>query len=200
MSNELQVNEGNKGIAINYAAKIDEFKAKNKEFDLDFVDLGTYLRINSKGQLEGKDNPDLKFDTIQAVVISGKSKYNLWGADGSPDENELLFSVESVEEAKAELEELCSDPLKAELYSWKEVSKRYIITFIAQDGNIYSIDMSQTSKFSFANYIKQLFNHHSLGMSDVVTEISTEEKKKDRNSWSVITFKFLRKVSDDNAQ
>lgn len=197
MSKEITKVEGTAVVPMNYAAKIEEFKAKNKEFDLDFVDLGTYLRINAKGQLEGKDNPDVKFDKLEAVLVSGKSRYNLWGEDGTPDEGELLFSAETEEEAKNELEELtANDEVRAELYDWKKVSKRYIITFVAADGNLYAIDMSQTSKYNFANYIKTLFNQYNLGMTDVVTEMSTEERKKDRNTWNVVTFKFVRKVAE----
>lgn len=197
MSKEITKVEGTAVVPMNYVAKIEEFKAKNKEFDLDFVDLGTYLRINAKGQLEGKDNPEIKFDKLEAVLVSGKSRYNLWGEDGTPDEGELLFSVKTEEEAKNELEELtANDEVRAELYDWKKVSKRYIITFVAADGNLYSIDMSQTSKYNFANYIKTLFNQYNLGMTDVVTEMSTEERKKDRNTWNVVTFKFVRKVAE----
>lgn len=197
MSKEITKVEGTAVVPMNYAAKIEEFKAKNKEFDLDFVDLGTYLRINAKGQLEGKDNPEIKFDKLEAVLVSGKSRYNLWGEDGTPDEGELLFSAETEEEAKNELEELtANDEVRAELYDWKKVSKRYIITFVAADGNLYAIDMSQTSKYNFANYIKTLFNQYNLGMTDVVTEMSTEERKKDRNTWNVVTFKFVRKVAE----
>lgn len=197
MSKEITKVEGTAVVPMNYAAKIEEFKAKNKEFDLDFVDLGTYLRINAKGQLEGKDNPEIKFDKLEAVFVSGKSRYNLWGEDGTPDEGELFFSAETEEEAKNELEELtANDEVRAELYDWKKVSKRYIITFVAADGNLYAIDMSQTSKYNFANYIKTLFNQYNLGMTDVVTEMSTEERKKDRNTWNVVTFKFVRKVAE----
>ena len=197
MSKEITKVEGTAVVPMNYAAKIEEFKAKNKEFDLDFVDLGTYLRINAKGQLEGKDNPEIKFDKLEAVLVSGKSRYNLWGEDGTPDEGELLFSAETEEEAKNELEELtANDEVRAELYDWKKVRKRYIITFVAADGNLYAIDMSQTSKYNFANYIKTLFNQYNLGMTDVVTEMSTEERKKDRNTWNVVTFKFVRKVAE----
>lgn len=197
MSKEITKVEGTAVVPMNYAAKIEEFKAKNKEFDLDFVDLGTYLRINAKGQLEGKDNPEIKFDKLEAVLVSGRSRYNLWGEDGTPDEGELLFSAETEEEAKNELEELtANDEVRAELYDWKKVSKRYIITFVAADGNLYAIDMSQTSKYNFANYIKTLFNQYNLGMTDVVTEMSTEERKKDRNTWNVVTFKFVRKVAE----
>ena len=197
MSKEITKVEGTAVVPMNYVAKIEEFKSKNKEFDLDFVDLGTYLRINAKGQLEGKDNPEIKFDKLEAVLVSGKSRYNLWGEDGTPDEGELLFSAETEEEAKNELEELtANDEVRAALYDWKKVSKRYIITFVAADGNLYAIDMSQTSKYNFANYIKTLFNQYNLGMTDVVTEMSTEERKKDRNTWNVVTFKFVRKVAE----
>lgn len=196
MSKEVAKNETGV-VKIDYAAKIALFKEKTKEFDLDFVDLGTMLRLNAKGQFESKDNEEVVFNEMTVVILNGKPRFNLWGKDDSPQANELLFSCDSEEEAKNKFEEFCAeDAVNEQMYSWSDVSKRYIITFVSDDGQLYAIDMSATSKYAFGAYAKKLFNDHGVGPMEVVTKLGTETKKKDRNSWNVVTFEFLSKRDD----
>ena len=67
---------------------------------------------------------------------------------------------------------------------------------MAEDGNLYAIDMSATSKYEFGAYAKKLFNEHNVGAFEVVTKLKTAVRKKDRNSWNVVTFEFVSKRDD----
>ena len=184
---------------VNYGEMVASFKKQNDGIELDFIELGMRINIAANGKFVQKDNESVTYDSIECVILSGKPNFALWGKDGSPQEDELLLTAESVDEAMAKFEELCTDPVFAAMYEKDDIQEKYLITFVMNDGNIGAINMSKTSKWEFGNYAKQLFTQDKTTVKNVVTELTTEVRKKGKNSWNVIKFKKIRLI-DDNGE
>jgi len=179
---------------VDYTSMVKAFRKKNQEFDLDMVDLGIRLTIDPKGRFQNKDDENDVHDSMAVVILSGAAKFNLWGEDGTPDEGTLLITADTLEEAENAFDELSAGEngeVFGQIYSKSDISQRYIITFAADDGNLYAIDMSKSSRFSFTNYVKMLFTSKSLGVSEVITKLTTEGRKKGKNTWNVVVFTFV---------
>ena len=184
--------------AINYAAKVASFKEKNAQFDLDFVELGTFLKISKTGKLQSKDDDAITFDAIKGVILEGKEQFTLWGKDDTPQDGELLIKENELEEAEAKFEELCAaDDMFGALYSLSDIGPRYIITFVAEDGNLYAINMSKSSKYELGKHSKFCFVSLGVGLAEVVTKIGIQEKTGGKNSWLAFKFDYVSTLPTD---
>lgn len=182
---------------VDYGKKVEEFKAANENFDMDFVELGTMVKLNAKGQFQSKDDETLIFDEMKVVILEGKSQFVLWGKEGTPREDELIFAVDDIEEAESRFENLVAeDEVFEEMYEMSDVSKRYIIMFVAEDGELYGMNMPQTSKYEFGTYAKSVFRELKTGVNKVITRMKTEARTRDKNSWNVVTFELIGKLDD----
>jgi len=183
---------------VSLTEKVIDFKKKNQEFDLGFIELGTFLKLTKTGKLQSTENDKIVFNEINAVIVGGRSQFVLWGKEGTPQEDQLLFSTETEEEAVNALEELAAkDEMFSELYSRNDISARYIITLVGEDGNIYAINLSKSSKFEFGSYSKLIYSKHEAGVSEVITKISAQEKTSGKNSWIAAKFDFVEKLGDE---
>lgn len=192
MSNLVKAN-----FDVDLGKKVEEFSVKNKQFEGLEVDLGTYLKTTKTGKFQSKENEKVIFDQLNCVILGGRPQYNLWGKDGSPQEDTLLISVESHEEAINEFERLSAeDSVFGQLYSVKDIQERYIITLVNEDGNMYAINMSRGGKLDFGAYAKFLFNTHNCGANKVITKITTIEKTSGKNSWLGLKFEMISKLEE----
>jgi len=176
---------------VDLKAKVEEFKNKNKDFDLDFVELGTHLKLTKTGKFQSKDDEKVIFDNLTCVILSGRSQYVLWGKEGTPNADELLISADNIEDAVNVFESLATDDETFKhFYTLKDIKARYIITLIAEDGELYAINMSSSSKSALGNYSKSCIKK-GLGFSDVITKITTAERVKGKLAWVVLNFEII---------
>src|SRR5690554_256337 len=92
--NEIQETEKNEVAVTNqsYIAAILEdtkqgFLEANEGMDFDFVHMGEWLSVNSKGDFIEKDNEEVNYgDSIDVVIGLGEKRYSLWGFDDTPEE------------------------------------------------------------------------------------------------------------------
>lgn len=182
-------------VKFDFKAKVAEFHAKTAGFAGLAVDLGIPLKITKKGQLQNKNNEKQLWDSIECVLVSSKPFYNLWGKEGTPDADKLLFQVNSMEEAVNTYEEMSAeDPVFGQLYSKKDIQERLLITFVGSDENIYSLDLTRVGKGDFSKYVAGIFQTHGVGPTEVLTSIDTVEKTSGKNSWIAPRFNFVKKL------
>jgi len=182
---------------FDYAAKMKDFKEKNKGFDLDYVDMGTYLKINSKGQFYEADDDKKIYDSLDAVIVSGEPQFVLWGKEETPEEGKLLISQKTQEEAEEQFEEIAANgsvEMFGQLYDKSDIAQRYIITFMTAEGKLYAVNMSKSSKKNFGKYSKSIYLDKDLGLQEVLTRISTVAMSYEKNHWNAVSFELIEKI------
>jgi len=198
------------GTGSNYISMILEetkrgFVEANAGLDLDFVRMGDWLVIDSKGNFVEKDDDTIKYgDSLDVVVGFGEQRYSLWGHEGSPEEGELIVAKPKREDALADLGEwLAENPEAAERYDENDVKLRYmayvvpVATLTPDDfPKIYLMSFSQTDSFGWGRYAMNCFQgkYKALGVpsrtaaNKVVTRLTTAERKQENRKWIGIDF------------
>ncbi len=198
---EVAVKENKAVGAVN---PIEAFKEANPGMEFDEVNLGVPLKINSKGQFCAKQDETVVFNEFkEIIVLSGKPQFVLWGKDDTPDEGELLIDAENLIDARDAFAARCADAKMGEVFkaTYKEddISHRYTIQFMAEDGNCYELNMSNTSRKAYKKYATQLFNGflgapRQTGVAVCVTKMTTEAKSWEKVNWNQCKFEFVRKI------
>lgn len=181
------------------------FVEANAGLDLDFVRMGDWLTIDSKGNFVEKDDETVKYgDSIDIVVGHGEQRYSLWGQEDSPEEGQLIVADPDRDQALAALGEwLAANPEAAERYDESDVKLRYmayvvpVATLSADDfPKIYLMSFSQTDSFGWGRYAMNCFQgkYKATGVpartaaNKVVTRLTTAERKQDTRKWIGIDF------------
>ncbi|WP_332648828.1 hypothetical protein [Lysinibacillus sp. 54212] len=181
------------------------FIEANAGMDLDFVRMGDWLTIDSKGNFVEKDDDTVKYgDSIDVVVGYGEQRYSLWGHEGSPEEGQLIVAEPKRDDALAALGEyLAQNPEAAERYSEEDVKLRYmayvvpVATLTPDDfPKIYLMSFSQTDSFGWGRYAMNCFQgkYKNAGVpsrtavNKVVTRLTTAERKQESRKWIGIDF------------
>lgn len=181
------------------------FVEANAGLDLDFVRMGDWLVINSKGNFVEKDDEAVTYgDSIDVVVGYGEQRYSLWGHEGSPEEGQLIVAEPKREDALAALGEyLANNPEAAERYSEEDVKLRYMayvvpVSTLSPDDfpKIYLMSFSQTDSFGWGRYAMNCFQgkYKPIGVpsrtaaNKVVTRLTTAERKQESRKWVGIDF------------
>lgn len=181
------------------------FVEMNQGLDLDFVRMGDWLVIDSKGNFVEKDDDTIKYgDSIDVVVGYGEQRYSLWGQEGSPEDGVLIVAEPKREDALAALGEyLAANPDAAERYDESDVKLRYMayvvpVSTLAPDDfpKIYLMSFSQTDSFGWGRYAMNCFQgkYKALGVpartaaNKVVTRLTTAERKQETRKWIGIDF------------
>jgi hypothetical protein len=181
------------------------FVEMNQGLDLDFVRMGDWLTIDSKGNFVEKDDDTVKYgDSIDVVVGYGEQRYSLWGHEGSPEEGVLIVAEPKREDALAALGEyLANNPEAAERYSEDDVKLRYmayvvpVATLTPDDfPKIYLMSFSQTDSFGWGRFAMNCFQgkYKAVGVpartaaNKVVTRLTTAERKQESRKWIGIDF------------
>jgi hypothetical protein len=197
-------------VGSNYISMILEetkrsFVEMNAGLDLDFVRMGDWLVIDSKGNFVEKDDDTVKYgDNIDVVVGYGEQRYSLWGHEGSPEEGQLIVAEPKREDALAALGEyLAQNPEAAERYSEDDVKLRYMayvvpVNTLTPDDfpKIYLMSFSQTDSFGWGRYAMNCFQgkYKALNVpartaaNKVVTRLTTAERKQESRKWIGIDF------------
>jgi hypothetical protein len=199
-----------KPAGSNYISMILEetkrgFVEANAGLDLDFVRMGDWLVIDSKGNFVEKDDDTIKYgDNLDVVVGYGEQRYSLWGHEGSPEEGQLIVAEPKREDALAALGQyLAENPEAAERYGEEDVKLRYMayvvpVSTLTPDDfpKIYLMSFSQTDSFGWGRYAMNCFQGKYKAINvpsrtaanKVVTRLTTAERKQESRKWIGIDF------------
>lgn len=203
--------------SASYIARIlqsikEDFIAVNEGMDFDFVNIGTWMSIDKKGNFVVKDQDKVVVsefgDTLDVVVGKGEKRYMLWGEADSPEDGILITAKPTLEEAERQLEEFLEEhPDAKERYCADDIKLTYLayivpVFTLSSDEDmpeIYLMAFSQTTTFSWGNYSKNVFlgKFKKIGIpartavNQIVTRLTTVEKSSKtnaNNSWIGIKF------------
>lgn len=177
----------------------------NAGLDLDFVRMGDWLTIDSKGNFGEKDDDSVKFgDSIDVVVGYGEQRYSLWGHEGTPEEGQLIVADPDRDQALAALGEyLAQNPEAAERYSEEDVKLRYMAYVVpvatlapGEFPQIYLMSFSQTDSFGWGRFAMNCYQGKYKKMNvpartaanAVVVRLTTAERKQESRKWIGIDF------------
>lgn len=215
--NEIQEVKKNEVAVTNrsYIATILEetkrgFLEANAGMDFDFVHMGEWLTINSKGDFVEKDNEEVNYgDTIDVVIGLGEKRYSLWGFDDTPEEGELIVAEREQKDAYDALEAyLEMNPEAAERYTYDDIKLRYMAMVVPvnslKDGEfpqIYNVSLSPSDTIVFGRWAMSVYQGKGLakqvgiprgtGVNKIVTRLKTVERVNRNNKsqkWIGIDF------------
>lgn len=215
--NEIQEVKKNEVAVTNrsYIATILEetkrgFLEANEGMDFDFVHMGEWLTINSKGDFVEKDNEEVNYgDTIDVVIGLGEKRYSLWGFDDTPEEGELIVAEREQKDAYDALEAYLEiNPEAAERYTYDDIKLRYMAMVVPvnslKDGEfpqIYNVSLSPSDTIVFGRWAMSVYQGKGLakqvgiprgtGVNKIVTRLKTVERVNRNNKsqkWIGIDF------------
>jgi hypothetical protein len=186
------------------------FLAVNAGLDMDYVRIGTYLKINKKGNIvEARDENVSYGDTLDLVVGMGEQRWSLWGGEGTPEDGELIVAEKTEKEGREALAEwLQANPEAAERYGMDDVKLRYIAFVVPVESlaesvkneeppKLYLFPWATVDTYEWGAYAMKLydgkFKHLGVpaksGANTVVTRVTTVEKEgKGNNKFIGVTF------------
>jgi hypothetical protein len=183
----------------------EEFLLANAGMQLDFVNMGTWLHLNKKGNFEELDNPAVCFgDTLDVVIGYGEQRWSIWGEKDTEDDGRMIVARTTKEDAQRDLDAFLAEfPDKHGFYNHDSIKLRYIsyvvtiqhIKEAAANGEfpkVYLLAFSPTDTFGFGKYARDIFNGNDsskavgipqrIGVNRVITRLYTVTKKGRRSS------------------
>ena len=202
MKNEIQkVNKGS--FAVDITAKLEDFNKKISRFGLKNLQLGIDLKITTTGKIQSRENEAIVFDSLNCVIVAGHSQFVLWGEEGTPEEGKLLIDEKNIDDAHCEYEKLVMGGIEGiegsevtfeKMYTANNINERFVLTILGEDGNVYSLNMSKSSKREFEKYVKLCYGTVNETPEKVITCISVQAMSYEKNNWSAYRFKFIEKL------
>jgi hypothetical protein len=179
-----------------------DFLAANAGMQLDFVNMGTWLHLNKKGNFEELDNTAVCFgDTLDVVIGYGEQRWSICGEKDTEDDGRMIVARTTKEDAQRDLETfLLEYPEKSAIYNTDSIKLRYIsyvvtiqhIKEAAANGEfpkVYLLAFSPTDTFGFGKYARSVFDGFKelgipqrTGVNRVITRLTTVTKKGRRSS------------------
>jgi hypothetical protein len=170
-------------------AKLKELQELNPGLKLDFLNVFTRLKLNTKGQFfyELSDEEFNLSDAIDVQIIAGEQMYQLWDSD----ENTLIcYSSDQVTNAEG-------TPCAECPHDNSQCKLRYALVFKLIDENededVYNLSLPTTGTLAFGDYIKLMKKKFNKSAQKVVTTVFTKEKSSKEDSsrkYNSIQFKF----------
>ena len=217
MSNVTTVNNSVAAVpGTNYITAMLEsiktdFLAVNEGMDFDFVNIGTWLSIDKKGNFVEKDANDAVIenygDSMDVVVGYGEKRWTLWGKQESPEEGQLIVAKRDKEEAEQELTAWLEENPEAQCrYDLQSLELRYmayivpVVTLHPDDfPKIYLMSFPLTTTISWGKYAQGIYLGKAkkvmvparTGVNRVVTRMTTSEKSSGNNGWIGIDFEAV---------
>lgn len=172
------------------------FLEANDGLDFDFVHMGEWLSLNSKGDFIEKDNEDENFgDSIDVVIGLGEKRYSLWGHDDTPEEGVLIVAERDQQDAYEAFDQyLGMNPEAAERYNYDDIKLRYMALVVPvnslKDGEfpqIYNVSLSPTDTIVFGRWAMSVYQGKGLakqvgvkrgtGVNKIVTRLKSVERQ-----------------------
>jgi len=181
----------------------ESFLAANQGFELDFVYMGTWLAVNSKGQFYDKDDESINFgDSINVVLGGAEQRFMLWGREGSEQDGQLLVAESSRDAAEERLKSLLEDDPKMS-YTIADIQSRQLLFLVMLDEiksdfpTIYQLSLPQTGKIAFGKWALNVYRgaykkdgfKQGTNLNSIVTNITTVEKRNGNKNYIGYVFK-----------
>ena len=198
-----------------FAEVKNEFLSVNAGMDLDFVYLGTWLVIDSKGRFVDADDETVVYgDEIEVVVAQGEQKFMVWGLDKTPESGKVLVGESTREKALEKLNEVLEASPDLTGYSEENIQSKYLAyvipveTLAEEVPKIYLLSMPGTAKIKWGKYaFDGLFKgkYKAIGIpaktavNQVVTKIVTKEQiNADKQKYTTMEFEAIKmfKIED----
>lgn len=159
--------------------KMAEIRKLNPDFKLDFMNVFTRMKTNTKGQfmysLSGEDF--VLSDKIPVRLLAGEYMHQCWGKKDSEREGELVCYSKDGQITNVDGHSCAQCPYdKADCRLRFAVALQLLIDTEDPD-EIYNFNMPQTGAFAFADYVKLVTKKLKVGLKDVKTVMYTEEKE-----------------------
>ncbi|WP_371366259.1 hypothetical protein SRRS_06980 [Sporomusa rhizae] len=217
MSNVTTVNNSVAAVVnTNYITAMlesikQDFVTVNEGMDFDFVNIGTWLYIDKKGNFVEKDSNNAVIenygDSIDVVVGYGEKRWTLWGKKESPEEGVLITSKREKEEAEQELRAFLEENPEAQTrYDEGSLDLRYVayvvpVSTLTADGfpKIYLLGFPKTTTIQWGKYAQGIYLGKGVtamvpprtGINRVVTRMTTSEKGSGDQTWVGIDFEAV---------
>jgi|SRR5690625_2925175 len=172
------------------------FLEANQGLDFDFVHMGEWLSLNSKGDFVEKENEDVNYgDSIDVVIGMGEQRWSLWGFDDTPEEGELIVAEKDEKDAYDAFDEyLAVNPEAAERYTYDDIRLRYMAMIVPVDSlkdgefpQIYNVSLSPTDTIIFGRWAMSVYQAKGLakqvgiprgtGVNRIVTRLKSVERQ-----------------------
>lgn len=215
MSNVTTV-QNNLPVSSNYVTQMlnnikEDFLIINADMDFDFVNVGTWLYVDKKGNFVEKDANDAVVeswgDQLDVVVGYGEQRWTLWGKKETPEEGILITAKRDRAEAEEELMAFLQEHPEAQTrYDRNSLDLRYIAYIVptitlVPDGfpKIYLLSLPKTTTIAWGKYAQGIYLGKAAkvqvpprtGVNRVVTRLTTSEKTSGNDSWIGIDFETV---------
>lgn len=178
------------------AKKMEEIKKLNPDFNLDFMNIFTRMKTNTKGQflytLSGEDF--ILGDKINVKILAGDYMHQYWGEQGTDEEGTLVCYSKNGQ--KSSIDGINCDQCP---HNRMRCGLRLAIAVnVLADGEdpdeVYNYNMPQTGAFAFADYTKLVTKKTHKGLKDVITTMYTVEKDgRDKGQkYNAVQFKLAK--------
>ncbi len=176
--------------------KMEDIRRLNPDFRLDFMNVFTRLKLNSKGQfqytLSGEDF--VLSDSIKARLLAGDYMYQFWGEEGTQEEGTLVCYSKDSKKTSVD-GTLCSECP----YDYMKCKLRFAMAMtLLEDGEdeseVYNLNVAPTGAYAFADYVKLLSKKYKKGLKEVITNVYTEEKtgKEKSQKYNAVLFRVAK--------
>lgn len=177
--------------------RIEEIQKLNPGFRLDFMNVFTRLKLNSKGQFYYElSGEEIKLtDNINTKLLAGEPIYQYWGEKDTEDEGNLIcYSKDKVVNFEGcKCSECPYDPNKCKI---RFAMALHLLEEGEDEEEIFNINLPSTGAYAFADYVKLMSKKYKKGVADVITTMVTEEKTGKEDStikYNAVLFKYSTK-------
>jgi hypothetical protein len=161
------------------AKKLEEIQALNPDFELDFMNVFTRLKTNTKGQfmfsLGGEDF--VLSDSINVKLLAGDYMHQYWGEKDTEQEGTLVCYSDDGQVTSIDGTACADCPYNREMCKLRFAIGVNLLVDGEDPSEIYNINLPQTGAFAFADYVKLVTKRYHTGIKEVVTNMYTVEKE-----------------------
>lgn len=174
--------------------KMEEIRQLNPDFNMDYMNVFTRLKIDTKGRFsyELAGETFSLSDDIAVRLLAGDYMHQRWGnkEDGEREGELICYST------NGQVSSFDGIPCSQCPYGQEKCKLRFAIGLnVLENGEdpdeIFNINMPTTGALAFADYVK-LLTKKKLPIKEVITRMRTEEKdgKEKGQKFNAILFKL----------
>jgi len=170
-----------------------QIRELNPDFDLDFMNVFTRLKLNSKGEfmysLAGQDT--VLDDKIKIKLLAGAAMHQYWGEKGTEEEGTLVCYSTNGRKCAVDGTACSECPYNKEKCQLRYAIALRVVGNKDEEDEIFNYNMPPTGAFAFSDYVKLVTKKYRKGIKDIITVMytETEEGKDKTQKYNAIKFK-----------
>lgn len=174
--------------------KMEEIRKLNPDFNMDFMNVFTRLKIDTKGRFsyELSGETFTLSDDIAVRLLAGDYMHQRWGNKEDGDRNGELMCYSTDGQVTSFDGIPCSQcPYGADKCKLRFAIALNVLEAGEEQDEIYNLNMPTTGALAFADYVK-LLTKKKLPIKEVITRMRTEEKdgKEKDQKFNAIMFRL----------